>query len=135
METKESRATLLAAAEGEVDAPPFFVQRSARVRRDFVWAVAFASAYALSLILGGVAASKANPAFETLSSPSALAVRPSRGRVGASAAARAPQRCRSGRPLVNLQSSAGPRVRAGGHRSALAQRWVAGSVLRASPSH
>ena len=57
-----------------VDAPSFFVA-GPRVRRDFAWGVAFFGAFALSLILGAVAASQANPAFDVLSSPSALAVR------------------------------------------------------------
>ena len=61
-------------APAVVDTPTFFVT-GPRARRDFGWAVAFFGAYALSLILGAVAASKANPAYDVLSSPSALAVR------------------------------------------------------------
>ena len=61
-------------APAVVDTPSFF-SSGPRIRRDTAWAVAYFCAFALSLILGGVAASQANPAFDVLSSPSALAVR------------------------------------------------------------
>lgn len=62
------------AAPAAVDTPSFFVAGQ-RVRRDVGWAAAFCGAYALSLILGGVAASHINPMYDVLTSPSALAVR------------------------------------------------------------
>ena len=78
---KEDEAGLLtggaeAPAAGEVDSPPFFVS-GPRARRDVGWSLAFGAVFALTLVLGGVAASKANPAYEVLTSSSALAVRPS----------------------------------------------------------
>ena len=69
-------------APSVVDTPSFFVT-GPRARRDFGWAVAFFGAYALSLIVGGVAASYANPAYDVLSSPSALAVRALKRKVDA----------------------------------------------------
>ena len=73
---KEDEAGLLAPPAAVVDSPAFF-SSAPRVRRDGAWALAFGAVYILSLVLGGIAASAVNPAYEVLSSTSALAVRPS----------------------------------------------------------
>jgi hypothetical protein len=74
---KDDEAGLLAgdAAAPAVESPSFF-STGPRTRRDAAWALAFGAVYALALVLGGVAASAVNPAYEVLSSSSALAVSP-----------------------------------------------------------
>ena len=74
MTGKEDEAGLRPGAPSEVDAPSFF-NAGPRVRRDVAWAVGYAVIYTLTLVLGGVAASAVNPAFDVLTSTSALAVR------------------------------------------------------------
>jgi hypothetical protein len=57
------------------EAPALAFNAGVRVKRDTAWAYAFCATYGVTLLLGAIAASKANPAYAVLTTESALNVR------------------------------------------------------------